>query len=199
MLLKAFIFCWLGTLLTFGLFAQESLPPPVIEVYSPTITWCPVSGATGYNIYMGTKAKTYDAPVVLSPVTQHEVRALGPGTYYFVVKAFNLYAESDPSNEVSITILPSSAPPPQITQMMVSAITASSVTISWVTNADCNGTIFYGTDPIRWLSYKANNLGTTDHLGVIPGLLPRTHYFYKAQSVCGEKTIESEIRSFNTK
>ena len=131
----------------------------------------------------------------------------GPKTYYFAVTAFDADGnESDFSNEVSAAIAAgissitvSITVGPTITQMMVSGITTTSVTISWVTNADCSGTIYYGTDPARWLTLKANNLGTTDHLGVINGLLPKTHYFYKAQSLCGEKNIESDIRSFNTK
>jgi hypothetical protein len=91
----------------------------------------------------------------------------------------------------------SSSIPDMIIQ--VSATGTSDATISWTTNSECSGIAFYGTNANSLAQIVANNLGTTDHLVRVLGLTPRTHYLYKVRSICGTQTLESTIRSFNTK
>lgn len=200
MFLKAVLYCWIVSLLIASpVLALEG--PTDLSVYSPTLSWCPAPAAVTYRIFIGSVSNSYDKTVDTSDSnTVFHVANLQPGTYYF--KVAGILADTsltDLSNEAIIVIAPPPLPGPAITIMIASSITTTSATITWVTNTDCSGTILYGTDPQRLLSLKANNLGTTDHLGVITGLLPKTHYFYKARSTCGEKNIETDIRSFNTK
>jgi hypothetical protein len=198
MFLQKIILFWIGALLIPSLFAAE-----VSLAWDPSTS----SNIAGYKVYVGTASGNYRAPTTIPNQTAYTVTGLQPGTYYFVVTAFNTVGdESDFSNEVT-TIISSGISSvtlaitwgPAITQLIVTSLSSTAATIAWVTNSDCNGTILYGIDPARWLSVKSNNLGTTDHIVSITGLVARTHYFYKAQSLCGGKTIESEIRSFNTK
>ncbi|WHX48163.1 S-layer homology domain-containing protein [Paenibacillus woosongensis] len=71
-----------------------------------TLTWAPVSGSTGYNIYQRLGSDTYGAEVatVTGSVYNYQVTGLTNGTmYYFAIKAVNPGGISDPSNEVSAT------------------------------------------------------------------------------------------------
>jgi alpha-tubulin suppressor-like RCC1 family protein/alpha-acetolactate decarboxylase len=71
-----------------------------------TLTWAPVSGSTGYNIYQRLGSDTYGAEVatVTGSVYSHEVTGLTNGTMYnFTIKAINPGGISDPSDEVSAT------------------------------------------------------------------------------------------------
>lgn len=173
----------------------------------------PSPNLAGNRVYVGTASRTYGPPITIGLQTAYTVTGLkGPATYFFAVTAFDSAGnESDFSNEVSkfidtdlvpvtlsISIVP--APGPTITHLSAAAISATQATITWVTSQDCSGRVYYGTDPARLsLSVAANNLGTTDHLALIGPLAGRTHYHYRVQSVCGSATIESDVRSFNTK
>jgi hypothetical protein len=185
------------------LFVPMAFPSDVNLAWDASVS----PNIAGYKVYVGTVTRTYGAPIVIGNQTTYTVTGLGPGTYYFAVTAFNAAGdESDFSNEVNTTLTGwvqsvnlAIQTGPDIVQLNVSSVSSTAATIVWATTADCSGTVLYGTDPSRLLAVKANNLGTTDHLVVITGLTPRTHYFYKAHSVCGEKPLESPIRSFNTK
>jgi predicted phage tail protein len=193
----------LTILILMACFLPMAFPADVSLAWDASVS----EGVTGYKVYVGTATRIYGAPITIGNQTAYMVGGLLPGTYYFAVTAINAAGdESDFSNEVNTTIhsgiqsvnlaIPSG---PDITQLTVSSVTPSVATIVWVTNSDCSGTVLYGTDQTRLFAVKANNLGTTDHLAVISGLIPRTHYYFKVQSVCEDKTIESTLRSFNTK
>lgn len=70
-----------------------------------TVTWDAFTGATGYNVYMGTGVGTYGAPVaVTAPTTTASFTGLvNDTTYYFVVKAVVSGDETDASSEVNAT------------------------------------------------------------------------------------------------
>lgn len=165
----------------------------------------------GYKVYVGTGSRTYGAPRVIGNQTTYTVTGLGPGVYFFAVTAFDASGnESDFSNEVSQQIAPGILPAvlhlsnislgPIISQVTVAAITSATATVTWKTSADCSGVARWGTDSSSLAgSVTANNLGTTDHLAIVSPLIPRTHYFYRVQSVCNGQTIQSEVGSFNSK
>ena len=173
------------------------------------LTWDanPETDLAGYKVYWGVKPRVYGTPTVISKETTHRLVGFATGTYYFAVTAYNTAGlESGYSNEVSMTVLPapptlniSSCTPPCISSLTVADITTTSVAISWATNPECSGTIFWGTTSELGKIVVANNLATTDHWARVYGLTTRTHYFFKVSSVCGGTTVTSDLRSFNTK
>jgi len=87
-----------------------------------------------------------------------------------------------------------------IAQLGISNVTATTATVTWVTRQDCSGTVLFGlaTNALT-RSVVANNLGTTDHMATLTALTKLTHYFYKVTGVCNGTSVQSDIRSFNTK
>lgn len=73
---------------------------PTTNVDGTTLT-----DLAGYKIYYGTSPGNYTEVVDVGNTTTYVVNNLTPGTYYFVVTAYNIYgAESNNSNEASKTI-----------------------------------------------------------------------------------------------
>jgi fibronectin type 3 domain-containing protein len=62
---------------------------------------------TGYNIYRGMTSggESYIDNVSAPTITYHDPAVIIGETYYYYVTAVNIIGESDPSNEISITIL----------------------------------------------------------------------------------------------
>jgi Concanavalin A-like lectin/glucanases superfamily/Fibronectin type III domain len=74
---------------------------------SVTLSWNPnsESNLAGYRIYYGTSPGIHPTSVDAGNQTTFTVSGLGPGTYYFVVLAYNTSGLQSPfSNEVSATI-----------------------------------------------------------------------------------------------
>ena len=73
-----------------------------------TLAWNPnpEPNLAGYNLYYGTTPGSYAHRVPLGSITTHTVSNLAPGmSYYFVVTAINVTGlESDPSNEITVTV-----------------------------------------------------------------------------------------------
>jgi len=69
-----------------------------------TLTWDPVTQATGYNVKFGTAPNTYGSPVNVGNVTNYVVTNLTNDTaYYFVVTSLNGSIESTDSGELTAT------------------------------------------------------------------------------------------------
>lgn len=68
-----------------------------------TARWNPVESADGYKIYYGTESQEYAVMKDLGNTTIAIVR-IDPGTYYFVVTAYNMYGESGYSEEVAVDV-----------------------------------------------------------------------------------------------
>lgn len=94
---------------------------------------------------------------------------------------------------------PGGTPTTGITSLMLTTIGSSYVSVAWTTDKECSGLVYWGLTSNPTTVVKANNLGTIDHFCQITGLASRTHYYYKVASVCEGTTIESPVRSFNTK
>ena len=159
------------------------------------LAWDPVPTATAYKVYTHGPDAAY-ALVGTTAETTYTVPGLAPGAYSFVVTATDGVIESAYSNEVS-TILAS--PGPRIEWLGVMNLTATTAYISWTTSTDCRGSVQIGTAEPLARTVVANNLGTTDHAVIVGALASRTHYLYRVVSVCGAVTVQSGIRSFNTK
>ena len=182
------------------------LPPanPTLTQFTVTLQWDAntETDLAGYRVYYGQTSRAYGTPIAVGLVTTYQVKGLTtPGVYYFAVTALNTAGqESGFSNEATMLIAKAGdIPIGPILSQAVSGLTTTTATISWVTRTDCSGKVNYGTvDPLSSMAI-ANNLGTTDHLVTIIGLIPRTHYHYQVSGVCGGTAIQGEVKSFNTK
>ncbi len=66
----------------------------------------PLTDLAGFKVYYGTASGVYPQVVDVRNATSFSSGALGPGTYYFAVTAYDTYgSESEFSNEISTTIL----------------------------------------------------------------------------------------------
>ncbi len=66
----------------------------------------PLTDLAGFKVYYGTVSGVYPQVVDVRNATSFSSGALGPGTYYFAVTAYDSYgSESEFSNEISTTIL----------------------------------------------------------------------------------------------
>ena len=118
------VLTWSGIRLTVtdGM-ASASLPGFSIVVVSPsanmgtaTLSWTPpteradgspIGELAGYEVLYGQQSRNYDTTIELnnSGLTRYMIEGLGPGTWYFAVKAITTDGlESAPSQEVSKTI-----------------------------------------------------------------------------------------------
>ncbi len=66
----------------------------------------PLTDLAGFKVYCGTASGVYPQVIDVRDMTSYTSGALGPGTYYFAVTAYDSYgSESEFSNEISATIL----------------------------------------------------------------------------------------------
>lgn len=66
----------------------------------------PLTDLAGYRIHIGASSGTYTSSINVGNVTAYSMNNLVPGTYYFVVTAYNTNGiESSYSNEADKTIL----------------------------------------------------------------------------------------------
>ncbi|WP_342555864.1 polysaccharide lyase family 8 super-sandwich domain-containing protein [Paenibacillus sp. FSL R7-0652] len=84
------------------------LAAPVISALSggkgqATLSWAPVSGASGYHIKYGTTPGVYSSTLDVGTATTGTVTELLNGTtYYYVVAAYNTVGEGEPSAAVHL-------------------------------------------------------------------------------------------------
>lgn len=85
---------------------------PVAAQETITLAWdpSPEADVSGYTLYSGTRPGTYTSSQWVGNVTQRTM-TIPPGTYYFVVRAVNVYGmQSQPSVEIAAEI--ATQPPP---------------------------------------------------------------------------------------
>lgn len=179
--------------LALGLLALVMQAPAVNQQVK--LAWEPVVDARSYNVYYHVAADPFQLAGSTAE-TNYTVSGLAPGSYTFAVTALNASGESAHSNEVT-TILVS--PGPRIDWIGLTNVMQLTIYVAWTTTEECSGLVQVGVTPDLGRSIAANNLGTIDHFAVVTGLLSRTHYFYRVVSVCNGVTIQSSIRSVNTK
>ena len=97
-----------------GVSATAGLTVTAITTGSATLSWnapttntdgTPLTDLAGYKVHMGTSSGNYTTVVDIGNVMTYTVSNLAPGTYYFVVTAYDSSSnESSFSNEASKTI-----------------------------------------------------------------------------------------------
>ncbi|MFB9751156.1 fibronectin type III domain-containing protein [Paenibacillus hodogayensis] len=160
-----------------------------------TLTWNPVSGATGYKVFQSKTAGTYGAELntVSGSVYSYNATGLTNDTaYYFVVKAINAGGDSSASNEVSAT--------PQVPAPGASVIESATAgngqaTLTWspvngaigykVFQSNTSGT--YGTEisTVSGAVYSYSATGLTNGIAY--------YFVVKAINAGGESAASNEV------
>lgn len=107
--------------------------------------------------------------------------AVNDGTYALTVLAFDAGGNVTPSGSIAVTVANTA---PQITNVVASNPTSTSVVITWTTNQASTSGVDYGVNaltsslPVNW------NL-VTQHSATLFGLSPSTSYTFRATSSNG--------------
>ena len=161
------------------------------QIGGATLTWAPATGATGYQIYLGTAAGgegVTPAQAVVSGTSATLSNLTENTPYYFVVRAVVNGVPSGPSNEISVT--PQSYPAPQY---LVLTPGVGQIGISWSTSAGATEyNVFVGTAPGKEVTTPAAVVPGT--AVTLPGLTSgSTYYIYvQAQTAIGPSTPTTE-------
>nr|MDJ0818473.1 hypothetical protein [Desulfobacterales bacterium] len=68
------------------------------------ISWDPIDGAQGYQIYYGSASGVYEMIINVGDVLEYTFDNLEPGIYYYAVTAYNEYGESGFSQERALDL-----------------------------------------------------------------------------------------------
>jgi fibronectin type 3 domain-containing protein len=151
---------------------------------SVSLTWLASTGGGGvggYRVLKGTSPSTIKVVDSSVPTTSYVDSEVAPGTtYYYAVESYNLTGVSSaPSTTISATTL--ALPPP--TGLQATAVTASSVSLSWTapggSDPPASYRILKGTSPSS-LKTIANSTGTTYTDSHVVKL---TTYYYEVEMV----------------
>jgi hypothetical protein len=154
-----------------------------------TILWTTDQNSTSVVNYGTTTAYGQQASLGTATTIYHAVQLTGltPGTTYnFQVVSTNSSGVSSSSGNFTFTTSGTApAAGPVITAVAASAITNTSVTISWTTDQLANSQVSYGfTNAYGYLS-TLNTTLTTAHSVTLTGLTPGTAYNYQVLSTNG--------------
>ena len=107
---KVLRWSWIGLIVAGAISGCNSPNPPTTSGNLPpqgsvTLSWAPVTGETGYKIEQSSDGTVFkQVQAVGSAVTSSTVTGLNAGvTYYFRVRASDLWGDSGPSSVVQVT------------------------------------------------------------------------------------------------
>jgi fibronectin type 3 domain-containing protein len=147
------------------------------------LSWTPVAGSTGYNLFRATASGTESTtPINAVPITSATYidSSLSPGTVYFYqVEAVNGNGVSQPSNEVSAQTL-SSAP----VGVTATALSANQINLSWTAVTGATGYFVYrGITPGAESSTALNSTAVASTSYLDSSLTASTTYYYTVRAV----------------
>ena len=139
---------------------------------SVSLSWNSSSGALNYDVY------TCSGSFVTNTTnTNFTVTGLMPNTYYdYKVKAINNYGSSSFCVCAGATTQSAGSPPPVPTGLTASALSSSSVYLTWNTSTGAASYDVYTCSG----SFVAN---TTNTNYTVTGLMPNTYYEYKVKAI----------------
>jgi outer membrane protein assembly factor BamB len=164
---------------------SAAMPPANVTAVagngSVNLQWAASNGATGYNVYMGTKAGAESAAPAASGVTGTStvISGLTNGTsYYFVVKALTGSTISSASHEVSATPQLPAGP---------TALTATAgdaqVTLSWTAVHGASAYNVYRATTAGGESSTPASSGISGTTTTVSGLSNGTTYYFVVKAV----------------
>jgi fibronectin type 3 domain-containing protein len=161
---------------------------------SITISWTAVTGATGYIIYGGTSLTSLAQLATATATTYSNTGLTAATTYYYAVAATNAGGTSAQSAGVSATT--QSAAPSAPTGVTATAVSSSSITVSWAAVSGATGYVVYGGTSSTSLAQLATATATTYSN---TGLTAATTYYYAvAATNAGGTSTRSTVVSAAT-
>ena len=179
------------TTLNFQL-TKDTTPPAISNItvssitsHSAVISWKTNESSTSLVKY-GTSPGNYPySKEDTSYTTSHTITLtnLQPNTtYYFVVNSTDKANNSAQSTEQSFKTKEPDTTPPIISNITVSAITGSSVTITWKTDEPATSQVEYGLTTSYGSSTPLDTNLVTEHTQTITGLKSNTTYHFRVKS-----------------
>ena len=157
---------------------------------SITLSWSPVSGASGYWIYRKIKDDSYESFLTSASDTTYTDTGLYQGTTYsYTIVAYNGYGESGHSTAVSATTTAGIPSAPE--SVYASPSSASSITVYW---SEVYGAASYNIYHSQADIYTLiDTVSAPSLLYTHSGLSPNTTHYYKVSAVnsAGESTQSS--------
>ncbi|MGN7763315.1 cadherin-like beta sandwich domain-containing protein [Paenibacillus sp. 22594] len=173
----------------FTLAVKDTTPPvlaaPAAGDAAVTLSWIPVSGATGYKVFASTVPGTYGTALATLGAAADSYSAAGLAngtTYYFVVKAVNGGGDSAASAEVSATPqVPAPGAP------VVQAVTAGDgqVRLVWTTVSGATGYKVYTRVASGEYGAAAGTVASSVYSFDATGLANGTTYYFIVKAVNG--------------
>ena len=152
------------------------------------LTWTASTGATSYNVYVGTASGGESATPVATGVTtaSHTVTGLTNGTkYYFTVKAVNSAGTSAASNEASATPEPTTPPAP--TNLTATAGSAQT-SLTWTASTGATSYNVYDGTTSGGENATPVATGVTAATYTVIGLTNGIKYYFTVKAVNGGGT-----------
>ncbi|GAB6144240.1 fibronectin type III domain-containing protein [Desulfocicer niacini] len=159
---------------------------PSFAAEDSILTWDASTGdVTGYKIYYGTSAGNYSYSQDVGNTNQYalDTLTLTPGaTYYFTVKAYNSFGESETSNVATYVVpLAGDTTPPLPPQGFSAETSGSDVNLGWLAGEPdiLEYRVYYGTSSRNYgLPVSVNGTAYT-----VAGLVAETKYYFAVTAV----------------
>jgi hypothetical protein len=118
---------------------------------SVSLSWTVPAGSTGIRLEAGTvPGATNVASAVLGAVSSYAATDVPPGTYYVRVRAIDGSGQSEPSNEIVVSVGPACAVAPNPPVLAPAVVSGNLVRLAWMQGGGCvatNFTIHAGSGP----------------------------------------------------
>jgi fibronectin type 3 domain-containing protein len=148
---------------------------------SINVSWGSVSGASGYRVYRANSSGGYYSVVDSTSSTSYTDTGLSSNTtYYYKVSAWNDYGESSQSSYDYATTSGGSGVPATPTDVVATAQSSSSISVSWGSVSGASGyRVYRASSSGGYYSELGSTYGTsyTDN-----GLSSNTTYYYKVSA-----------------
>ncbi|MCX8173466.1 MAG: fibronectin type III domain-containing protein [Thermoplasmata archaeon] len=170
---------------------QADTTPPVISnvavsgitMTSAIVTWTTDEPSTSVVEYGKTPAYG-DVAIGATGVTSHQVTLTGLSpatTYHFRVNSKDAYGNTAVSQDYNFTTASNDTTPPQISNVTVVNITASSAVVMWTTDEPSSSVVEYGTTTSYGQTATGAN-GVISHSVQLSGLTSSTLYHFRVKS-----------------
>jgi S1-C subfamily serine protease/peroxiredoxin len=184
--------------------AMSALSTESIAETSAVITWKTNKPATSIVEYG--PAGSYESKTKSSSGLSDSHSAVMTGLQPQTAYQYRVISADSCGNEVvsDVQDLTTTTAGPQsgalaIINVVVSEISSSGITVTWVTNKPSNSAVFYGTSEASKTNTRIDNNRVYEHNIRFEGLTPEAHYYLDVQSVSESgETARATAKTFKT-